>query len=401
MALSSLRASKLRSFLTLLGIILATMTLIAVMAVIRGMDEYVAQTVSDLGATGYRVVRIPMLSNWDAKKWVQMRNRNPQLSVDEFKFLKEQASLTSELGIQIEQTGGVSYDRKTINDVQVQGVSANIGAITGVQPAIGRFISDMDDRRHLPVVFLGNDLKESFFPAVDPIGKTVSIDGLPFEVIGVGKALGSVFGESRDTYAMIPAEAFFKIYGSRNGLSFAGLAGDREHLFRAQEQAEQLLRARRHLRPGEESNFGVYTSEALVSSWDQITGVIAATAVGVVSIFMVVGGVVIMNIMLAVVTERTHEIGIRKSVGARASDILRQFLIESSVLSCAGGLIGVVAAWSLAFLVRKLTPVPTAVPLLSVVIGVGLSAAVGLFFGIYPAHRAAKLDPIEALRFEK
>ncbi|MGA2434270.1 MAG: ABC transporter permease [Bryobacteraceae bacterium] len=400
-ALGSLRASTLRSFLTLLGIILATMTLISVMSIIRGMDEYIAQTVSDLGATGYRVVRIPVLAEFNPKKWVEMRARNPQLTVEEFAFLKEHATLSDDLGMETERELSVSYNRKTIDAVAVQGVTANIGVITSVEPAIGRFISEMDDRRHLAVAVLGNDLKESFFPSVDPLGKTVVIDGLPFEVIGVAKALGSAFGQSRDTFAMIPAETYFKIYGSRTGMSFAGLARDREHLFRAQDEAEQLLRATRHLRPGQDSNFGVYTSEALVSSWDQITDVIAKTAIGIVSVFMVVGGVVIMNIMLAVVTERTHEIGIRKSVGARGADILRQFLIESSLLASAGGLAGAGAAWLMAFLVRRLTPIPMAVPPLAVVLGVGLSAAVGLFFGIYPAYRAAQLDPIEALRSEK
>ena len=224
---------------------------------------------------------------------------------------------------------------------------------------------------------------------------------MPFEVVGVAKAKGSVFGQSQDNFLIIPIETYFKIWGARNGMGFAATALDHDHLAQAQEEARMLLRAYRHLRPKEDDTFSMLTSDALLDFWNQLTGAIAATAVGVVSVFMVVGGVVIMNIMLAVVTERTHEIGIRKSVGARRRDILNQFLVESSMLSASGGVIGVMIAWIVAVLVRSFTPVPMAVPVTAVVVGVTLSAVVGLFFGIYPAQRAAQLDPIEALRAEK
>ncbi len=399
-ALGSLRSSKLRSFLTLLGIILATTTLIAVMSVIHGMDVYIAQTVSDMGATGYRIVRIPMLGRWDPKKFMELQARNPQLTSEEYQFLREHLTLTDQFGMQTGGSATISYERQSVTDVSITGVTPNIGAITNVQPASGRFVSETDQRRHADVAFIGNDLKDQFFAAVDPIGKVISIDGRPFEVIGVAKAQGSAFGQSRDNFVMMPITAFFKIYGSRTGISFAGTALDREHLYRAQDEARMLLRAYRHIRPNQDDNFGLFSSDVLVARWDQITGAIAATAVGVVSVFMVVGGVVIMNIMLAVVTERTHEIGIRKSVGARGRDILNQFLVESSVLAASGGIVGVLFAWITAVLVRRLTPVPTAVPIAAVVVGIGLSATVGLFFGIYPARRAARMDPIEALRVE-
>jgi len=204
-----------------------------------------------------------------------------------------------------------------------------------------------------------------------------------------------------DNFAMIPIETGMKIYGSREGLSYMAQAISQNHLFQAQDEIRMLLRAWRHLRPGQDDNFAVVSSDSLVSAWGQMTGAIAATAVAVVSVFMVVGGVVIMNIMLAVVTERTHEIGIRKSVGARRRDILYQFLVESATLSAAGGLAGVVMAWIAGLLVRTFTPIPMAMPAMAVFVGVALSATVGLFFGIYPAQRASRLDPIEALRFER
>jgi len=217
----------------------------------------------------------------------------------------------------------------------------------------------------------------------------------------VAKAKGSVFGNSRDNFLMIPAETYFKIYGSRSGIGYDLKAADQKVLQQAQDEVRVMLRSYRHLHPKDDDTFGMVSSDSLVNVWNQLTGAIAATAVGVVSVFMVVGGVVIMNIMLAVVTERTHEIGIRKSVGARRSDILNQFLVESAMLSASGGVIGILLASILALLVKAFTPVPMHIPISAVVTGVTLSAAVGLFFGIYPARRAAGLDPIEALRVER
>jgi putative ABC transport system permease protein len=199
---------------------------------------------------------------------------------------------------------------------------------------------------------------------------------------------------------MIPAETYFKTYGSRQGIGFNAVALDQGHLYAAQDEVRTLLRTFRHLRPNQDDTFGMVGSESLQQTWERLTAAIAATALAVVSVFLVVGGVVVMNIMLAVVTERTHEIGIRKAVGARRGDILNQFLVESSTLAGLGGFIGVMTAWTVAIAVRNLTPVPMVVPVSAVIIGVGLSTLVGLFFGIYPAQRAAKLDPIEALRHE-
>jgi putative ABC transport system permease protein len=209
-----------------------------------------------------------------------------------------------------------------------------------------------------------------------------------------------VFGQSQDNYVAIPIETYFKIYGNRSGINYNFLAIDRNHLEEAEDQVRSLIRAYRHIKPGDDETFSLVASDTLVSAWDNLTGVIAGAAVGIVSVFMVVGGVVIMNIMLAVVTERTREIGVRKSVGARRSDIMNQFLVESSVLAATGGFMGVAISWIIALLVRSLTPVPMELPASAVVIGVSLSTAVGLFFGIYPARQAARLDPIVALRAE-
>ncbi|HWC99925.1 MAG TPA: ABC transporter permease [Candidatus Sulfopaludibacter sp.] len=399
-ALQSLRGNKLRSFLTLLGIILATTTLIAVMSVISGMDVYIAQNVSNMGADGYRVTRIVMMQ-WDPKKFLEMQRRNPQLNRDEYNFLRTNATLTKEIGISTNRSVNVHFGKETAEAVTLMGVTPNIAVILNFNAAEGRFLSDTENDRHLNAVFIGNDIKQKFFPAGNPIGQSISLEGLPFEVVGVAEAKGSVFGQSQDNFVIVPAETYFKIWGSRAGMDYAALAIDHDHLIQAQDEARTLIRSYRHLGPRDDDTFSTLTSDALLKFWDQLTASIAATAVGVVSVFMVVGGVVIMNIMLAVVTERTREIGIRKSVGARRSDILNQFLVESAMLSGMGGLAGVILAWCVAVLVRTLTPVPMAVPIGAVFAGVTLSTIVGLFFGIYPAQRAARLDPIEALRAEK
>ncbi len=399
-AFDSLRSSKLRSFLTLLGIILSTTTLIAVMSVIHGMDVYIANSASSMGTDGFRAVRMAFVGRRDPKAFLKALQHNPQLSKDEYEFVKSQVTLSREATIGVSRGCKVTYGTDLVDGVQLLGAESNAAVISSTQVDVGRFITDVEDRRHMNVVFLGADLKERFFPTVDPIGKTVAVDGIPFEVIVAAKAKGSVFGQSQDNYVSIPAETYFKIYGSRQGLSYNFLARDRSQLEQAQDEVRMLMRSYRHLRPQEDDNFGMVSSDTLVSAWDQLTGTIAAAAVGIVSVFMVVGGVVIMNIMLAVVSERTREIGVRKSVGARRQDILNQFLVESSMLSAMGGFIGVSIAWTVAIIVRNFTPVPMEVPMKAVVIGITLSTAVGLFFGIYPARRASKLDPIVALRSE-
>jgi putative ABC transport system permease protein len=400
-AIASLRSSKLRSFLTLLGIILATSTLIAVMSVIRGMDLYIADAVSSMGANGFRIVRLAIIGQVDPKKYLELQRRNPELRVEEYEFLRSKTTLLREVGMEMTRSASLRYGGDSVDSVTLRGVTPNMALINNIDASAGRFITDTENTHRVEVVFIGSDIQERFFQGVDPIGKTMQVNRRPFTVVGVAKKQGSLFGQSRDNFVIIPAETLFKTEGARRGIGFYGLALDREHFNQAQDEVRMLLRAFRGLGPKDEDNFSIFSSDSIIAMWNQLTSVIAATAVTVVSVFMIVGGVVIMNIMLAVVTERTHEIGIRKAVGARQGDILNQFLVESSLLAATGGLMGVLLAWVVAVVVRNYTPVPMALPYSAVAVGVGLSTAVGLFFGIYPARRASLLDPIEALRAEK
>jgi len=399
-AIDSLRGSKLRSFLTLLGIILSTTTLISVMSVIHGMDVVVATSASTMGTEGFRVVRFAFINNWDPKKFLEYQRKNPQLSLEEYEFLKGRAQLVKEMSPSAQRGVKVTYEGDLIDGVALISFNSSGASLTNTEIDAGRMFTDTEDQRHSEVVVLGADIKNRFFPNIDPIGKSIQVDGRPFQVIGVAKSKGSVFGQSNDNFVSVPIQTFVKIYGARSGLSYNFSAFSREHMTEAQDEVRVLLRAARHLRPDQDETFMILSSDTLISAWNSLTGAIAAAAVGIVSVFMVVGGVVIMNIMLAVVSERTREIGVRKSVGARRQDILNQFLVESSMLAAIGGLMGVAISWLVALIVRNTTLVPMEIPVNAVLIGVTLSAAVGLFFGIYPARRASRLDPIVALRSE-
>jgi len=397
-ALETMRAHKLRSFLMLLGIILSVSTLILVVSLINGTNRYIAERVANLGSNVFLITRFGIITN--AEDFVKATRRNKDITWEDYEALRDNLKLAKAVGVEVRTNGVVKGSGETLEDIDIRGVTANIGDMDVEEPAIGRYITDADNDHNAPVAFIGSEVLQRIFPTVDPIGKTIQIDGRPYEVVGVAKPLGSALGQSQDGFVYLPVRTWMKVYGAHRSLSINVQGHSAVWMARTEDEARVLMRARRHLGPEEPDNFGIIAASTLMDLWRQLTGVIALGMVVIVSVFLFIGGVVIMNVMLASVTERTREIGVRKSLGARSRDILMQFLVESSVMSACGGFLGVTVAWLLALLVGSTTSIPMAVPILAVIVALGVSTAVGLFFGIYPAYKASKLDPIEALRFE-
>src|SRR5579862_6460354 len=398
-ALETLRAHKLRSFLMLLGIVLSVSTLILVVALISGVNLYVQNRIANLGSNVFLVLRFPIITDMD--QLVKALRRNKPITLDDYLFLRDNSKLAVRVGAQANQLGRTKANGQTVEDTTIYGVTANIGDMKTEQPAQGRYITETDNDHREQVALIGQDIVDKLFPGRDPVGKELDIDGRPYEVVGVGKPIGTVLGQSQDNFVYIPIETWMKFYAtSATSLAVNVQTRGADWMARTQEEAQMLMRARRHLKPNDLDNFGTLDGGSLVDLFKRITGALAASMIGIVAVFLVIGGVVIMNVMLATVTERTHEIGLRKSMGARRSDILLQFLTETAVMSAIGGLIGVALAYVFAMIVAAKTPVPMHVPVSAVVTALGVSTAVGIFFGLYPANKAANLNPIEALRQE-
>ncbi|TAM80894.1 MAG: FtsX-like permease family protein [Acidobacteria bacterium] len=396
-AIEALSTHKLRSFLTLLGVVIATTTLIVVMSVINGMNLYIAEHVANLGVNTFILSQYKWAQGYES--WLKARRRNRPIRMEDYRFLEENLQGFKTIGATAEYWGRtVHYGNQVVYDVNLTGVTPSMIDIGQQKVDYGRYISDPDYTHAAPVCFIGTDLVDKFFPNVDPIGKEIRVDNQSFRVIGVAEKIGTTFGESQDNFVMVPLTAFQKAYFSRAELNVSIQAWSAAQMIPLEDEARMLMRVRRHLQYHDDDNFGINASETIMNLWQRLTGTIFAVTIGVVAVFMVVGGIVIMNIMLASVTDRTHEIGIRKSLGARRRDILTQFIIESAVMAGTGGVVGIVLAFLVNLLVQRF--VTSSVPLSAVLVGVGLSVIVGLFFGIYPASKAARLDPIEALRAE-
>ena len=398
-ALEELRNHKLRSFLTLLGVVIATTTLIVVMSIVNGMNVYIATKIANLGTNTFVLHQFLWAQSYDT--YLKALRRNRPIRVEDYEYLRDTLSGYEAMSAiaPLQPEPEARYGGHSIDEVSLVGVTASHAYIGREKVSYGRYISEQDYRHNARVCFVGQDIVDKLFASVDPIGKEIVVGGESFSVIGVAEKVGSAFGVSQDNFILIPLGTFRNLFMPHLEIMVFIKAPDSQHLVELEDEVRVAMRARRHVPYHEDDPFGINAAETLMTAWQNLTGPIFAVTIGVVAVFMVVGGIVIMNIMLATVTERTHEIGIRKSVGARRGDILWQFLIESAALAGTGGAIGVLIAYGVAGLVAIVFTAK--VPLSAVLVGVALSTLVGLFFGIYPAKRAATLDPIQALRAEK
>ena len=398
LSLDALRAHKLRSFLTLLGVILAVMTLVTVMSVVAGLNLYVAERVANLGANVFLVDRFGIITSFD--EWTKAQKR-PLITHDDYERLRDNMKTANQVAAEEDRNVDVRYGNILLENTNVLGATPNFADVRNISVASGRFFTEADDIHRAEVVFIGSDVAKKFFANVDPIGKTIRAETHSYQVIGVAEAIGSAFGQSQDNYMMIPYQTYRKEWHrQRDWITIFVQARNAEIMDASQDEARMLMRAWRHVPWDAQDNFAVLGSASIMALWKQITGNVCAVALCLTAVFLVVGGIVIMNIMLASVTERTREIGLRRSLGARRKHIVLQFMTESAVLSAVGGLIGLASGFGMVALVRAVTSIPAETPMSAVIVSLSVSTAVGLFFGIYPATRAAKLDPIEALRAE-
>ena len=397
-ALEAIWTNKLRSLLTVLGNIVAVAAIITVVSLIQGLNTYVTDAiVTNVGADSFTIERTGIVRTDEESEKVR---GNPLITLRDADAVRRFSPTISAVMAQAARNAEVSFGPHILESVRVQGVTRELIEFSLFDAERGRFPSPVEVDRHQPVVLLGWETADRLFPDTDPLEKTVKIARVHFRVVGVSKKKGSSFGRSLDEFAVIPLGAYQRLFGARQSLALLVKPRDPSLIASAIDDASVALRIERRLKPAEDNNFGIFTSDTILGIYHQATTGIYTVLVGVVALSLVVGGIVIMNIMLMVVTERTREIGLRKALGARRRDIVWQVLTESVTLSTCGGIVGTALGVLLAVTISRVTPVPTAIKLWAVALGVSMTASVGLFFGLYPAYRAASLDPIEALRRE-
>ncbi len=402
LAIAAIWAHKLRSALTLLGMIIGVMAVVVVYSLIQGFNTYVDEKIAGIGAKSFTVQRFNPLEDFkDTDTIAAAQRRNKDLTLEDFEYLKERATLIGKLGARARDTRSeIKRGDQVLEDVFVSGATPAIADIENRDIADGRFIVDPENDAAQRVAYLGADVATKLFPVGSPIGQEITISGLPYRVIGVETARGTIFGIPQDNFILVPLKTYATNFGGliRNrSLYFVATSKTDDQFNDAVDEARFLMRVRRKLAANEKDNFGIITPDAITGLRDRLFGTIFIVALAVPSIALLVGAIVIMNIMLVSVTERTKEIGIRKSLGARQMDILKQFLVEAVTLSAMGGAVGVTIAWIIG---RVLTAVffPTFLSIGAVIIAVGVSMVVGVMAGVFPAWKAARLDPIEALR---
>ncbi len=400
MAFDSLWHNKLRTFLTLLGVIIGVLTIIAVVSVIQGLNEYVYTRMSFYGANDFSVSKFSPFITTIKEYQEQMKRKD--LTLEDMRALRRLCRTCELVGASVETSRMARFGSRSIKDVSIRGVTAvdhMIGSVLELER--GRFITQDDEDRSRFVCIIGADVAENLFPGLDPVGRWLKIGNQNFEIIGLGKKKGKLLGFSQDNYAWIPISTFMKIYGSRRTININVHTSSQEAMARAMEEVRTILRSLRKRTYGQPDDFAFVTSDTFIQFYKSATSGIYFAMIAISAIALLVGGIVIMNIMLVSVTERTKEIGIRMAVGARRRDVLVQFLIESAIISGVGGIIGILLGYLIATVVTVATSLPSRVDPVSILVAIMMSTMVGLFFGIYPANRAARLNPVEALRSEQ
>jgi putative ABC transport system permease protein len=397
-AAATIRANKVRSMLTALGIMIGVMNVVAMVSIISGVNKSVMDVFRQLGTDTFVVQKMPA-ANVNFKDYLEYMRR-PDFTYEDAQAVSELCPSVAAVSPQTVILRKLKRGSESTKEIAIVGVTPEYQYISDSRVADGRFFADLEADRRRQVVVLGHPVKERLFGPSDPIGRDVLIGDRRFQVVGVMEPMGEMFGQSLDNYAIVPFRTVDKLYGERLMTRLSVKARSSAAVGVAMEEVEQILRGRRGLRADEPNNFEIITQSQLVEMYQNLTRVTWIVMIGISAIALVVGGVGIMNIMLVSVTERTREIGIRKAVGARSRDIATQFLIEAAVLSGIGGLFGLAAAFGVAKLVSSATPIPAIIQLWSVAVALGVSVSVGVFFGLYPASKAARLDPIVALRYE-